>query len=174
MVALALALAAAALAVAAAQWPLQCEAKGTPWSQTRCPAAATCCKSGFSTTGFGCCPGANATCCGDYQCCPAGTKCVAASGSGYDAVYNCTGADGAVGRNLAVCKPGPTLPWSNATKNVLVIGDSLSIGFTPVLAKALEGVALVQHAPADTSDGGAEEAAYGVQCIDGELAGEES
>lgn len=50
-------------------------------------------------------------------------------------------------------------------KNVLVIGDSLSIGYTPYLQKYLADVALVQHAPWDVSDGGAEETAYGLQCL---------
>lgn len=52
-------------------------------------------------------------------------------------------------------------------KNVLVIGDSLSIGYTPYLNAALSaaGIALVQHAPWDVSDGGAEETAYGLSCL---------
>lgn len=51
-------------------------------------------------------------------------------------------------------------------KNVLVIGDSLSIGYTPYVAQDLSDIALVQHAPWDFSDGGAEESNYGVQCLD--------
>jgi len=48
----------------------------------------------------------------------------------------------------------------------LIIGDSLSIGFTPLVNTALNDVALTQHAPWDTSDGGAEESAYMQQCLD--------
>ena len=50
-------------------------------------------------------------------------------------------------------------------KNVLIIGDSVSIGYTPFVAEALKEVALVQHAPGG-GDGGAEETAYGLQCIE--------
>jgi len=71
--------------------------------------------------------------------------------------------------NLAVCKPGPPLPMSNKLKNVLWIGDSLSIGMTPHLAESLKDIALVQHAPWDTSDGGAEETAYSLRCLSGYL-----
>merc|ERR1711924_34836 len=45
-------------------------------------------------------------------------------------------------------------------------GDSVSIGYTPNVASALQNVALVQHSPYDTRDGGAEETAYGLQCLD--------
>lgn len=55
---------------------------------------------------------------------------------------------------------------STTKKNVLIIGDSLTIGYTPPVADELADIALVQHAPWDTSDGGAEETAYGVQCLD--------
>lgn len=55
---------------------------------------------------------------------------------------------------------------SSTLKNVLIIGDSLSIGYTPFVAADLADVALVQHAPWDVSDGGAEEAAYFLQCLD--------
>lgn len=75
-----------------------------------------------------------------------------------------TGAVAAV-QGVAVCKYGPPLPASPTLKNVLVIGDSVSIGYTPFVAKALSAVAVVQHAPWG-GDGGAEETAYGVQCLD--------
>lgn len=89
------------------------------------------------------------------------------------------------------CKAGPPLPLSNAGEmaNVIVIGDSVSMGYTPWIAKHL-GVtkARVQHAPwgdgsplcnttSDppcdpdpsnryTGDGGDEETAYGMRCLD--------
>jgi len=43
-----------------------------------------------------------------------------------------------------VCKPGPPLAASTTLKNVLVIGDSVSLGYTPVLTKLMEKTALVQ------------------------------
>lgn len=66
----------------------------------------------------------------------------------------------------SVCKPGPQQELSASKKNVIVLGDSVSIGYTPVLNQALNDVALVQHAPYDTRDGGAEETAYGLQCLE--------
>ena len=67
--------------------------------------------------------------------------------------------------NRAVCKSGPALPFSTSLKNVLWIGDSLSIGMMPFVAANLSDIALVQHAPWGI-DGGAEETAYGLYCLD--------
>jgi hypothetical protein len=64
------------------------------------------------------------------------------------------------------CKPGAALPSRPLPgKNVLVIGDSVSLGWTPPLAELLKEEALVQHSPGG-GDGGAEETAYGLQCLD--------
>jgi len=174
--------------VVAQRWPSVCPQDGT--NSTRCPATQTCMSTEFSVTGAGCCPWPNAVACtaGTTQCCPAGTTCKLVSGSDYSAVFNCTDSTtGAfVTENAAVCKPGALLPFSSTLKNVLVVGDSLSMGYisylgafpcrihdfnrphTPYLyaAAALDGVAIVQHAPADVSDGGAEETAYGMRCLD--------
>ena len=47
------------------------------------------------------------------------------------------------------CKPGPPLPPSATLKNVLIIGDSVSIGYTsyatPNVPDLLSDVALAQH-----------------------------
>lgn len=59
----------------------------------------------------------------------------------------------------SVCKPGAHLPPSTALPNVLIIGDSVSIGYTPPVATHMAKVALVQHSPWDVLDGGAEETA---------------
>jgi len=48
---------------------------------------------------------------------------------------------------------------------VLIIGDSLSLGYTPFVAANLSDIALVQHAPWG-GDGGAEETAYGLRCLE--------
>eukprot|EP01050_Picozoa_sp_SAG11_P052074 SAG11_NODE_29968_length_305_cov_1.000000_1_plen_55_part_10 len=45
------------------------------------------------------------------------------------------------------------------------MADSVSLGYTPTLTALLAEVALVQHAPWG-GDGGAEETAYGAQCLD--------
>jgi len=147
------------------------ESDNFAWNQTACDTeTSTCCASLFSVSKVGCCPLPNAVCCPNgYACCPAGTVCNLVSGSSYQAVYNCTATDRRNTTNLAVCKPGPPLPMSSSLKNVLWIGDSLSIGMTPHLAQSLADMALVQHAPWDTSDGGAEETAYSLRCLSGYL-----
>lgn len=66
----------------------------------------------------------------------------------------------------SVCKPGPQKALSTATKNVMVLGDSVSIGYTPQLGQVLGNIAVVQHSPYDTRDGGAEDTAYGLQCLE--------
>lgn len=157
--------------LAAAQWANVCPVSGPTdaWNATACPAGATCCASGFSMSGQGCCPMPNAVCCPNgYACCPGGTTCVPTGNvTGYAQTYNCTPTSGSgpVVPNLSVCKPGPALPFSTTKKNVVVIGDSLSIGYTPVVAANLSDIALVQHSPWDERDGGAEETAYGLKCL---------
>ena len=108
-------------------------------------------------------------------CCPAGTACVddvPKDWPSWAAVTTCkptgevimTAATQEV-QGKCVCKPGAPLPMSKTLKNVLVIGDSVSLGYTPSLTTILADVALVQHAPWG-GDGGAEETAYGIQCLD--------
>ena len=160
----------------------------SPWNETRCPAArSTCCGSGFSPSGKGCCPLPNAVCCGNgadglggYACCPQGSTCNVVSGGGsYAAVYNCTvvsasavdaraSAPVSAATNttgVSVCKGGPPLPMDPTRSNVLWIGDSLSLGMIPHVASNLSDIALVQHAPWG-GDGGAEETAYGLNCLE--------
>ena len=188
-------------------WPNVCENSTTRegWSQTRCPADATCCHSIFSGSSQGCCPGANSVCCGNgLTCCPEGTVChdyiapgwpswavvttclpaahgaiakpanltTAASVSAVESVGGGSGVhsiatNAIAGKSLgkSICKPGPDHAPDTRRKNVLIIGDSVSIGYTPHVATALEELAFVQHAPSG-GDGGAEETAYGVQCLD--------
>jgi hypothetical protein len=68
------------------------------------------------------------------------------------------------------CKPGPGLAPSSTLKNVLIIGDSVSIGYTSLgtknVMKLLAPMAQVQHGPWDVSDGGAGDTATGVACLD--------
>lgn len=68
------------------------------------------------------------------------------------------------GKSRCSCKPGAPLPPSPTLKNVLVVGDSISIGYTPFIAAALADIAQVQHAPF-SGDGGSEEASYTLQCL---------
>eukprot|EP01059_Diplonema_ambulator_P012038 TRINITY_DN22153_c0_g3_i1.p1 TRINITY_DN22153_c0_g3~~TRINITY_DN22153_c0_g3_i1.p1 ORF type:complete len:342 (+),score=91.19 TRINITY_DN22153_c0_g3_i1:70-1026(+) len=156
------------VAKASAEWPQLCVEGAIAYSSTRCDANSTCCDAGFSVSGKGCCPWQDATCCpGGYMCCPSGTKCVPLNGTSYNEVFTCTDIASGVsqGTSKAVCKPGPPLPFATTVKNILILGDSVSIGYTPVVANEMADVALVQHTPWDTTDGGAEETAYGVQCL---------
>ena len=85
-----------------------------------------------------------------YQCCPTGTTCVSAGGSSFTERFNCVVANASkVADSVCTCKPGPPLPLDSTRKNVLIIGDSLTIGYTPFLADQLADIALVQHAPWD-------------------------
>lgn len=155
----------------AAQFDTLCpNAKGGPWSswnETRCDSAhSTCCPSGFSPSGVGCCPTPNAVCCpgSQFACCPEGSTCVLAEGSGYNVRYNCTfaGKPAETQINYATCKSGPPLPMSTTLKNAVWIGDSLSLGMIPFVAANISDIALLQHAPWG-SDGGAEETTYGLR-----------
>eukprot|EP00040_Diaphanoeca_grandis_P005963 m.35340 g.35340 ORF g.35340 m.35340 type:complete len:376 (-) comp17117_c0_seq1:56-1183(-) len=166
----------AAVAAADDVWPNACVSQ-PGYNQTRCPASATCCASEFSASHQGCCPWPDAVCCPNkLTCCPDGTMCVDTIPHGWPswgAVTTCTTptksktvdppALGVTGK--CVCKPGAPLPMSTTLKNVLIIGDSVSLGYTPSVAEILGDVALVQHAPWG-GDGGAEETAYGMQCLD--------
>lgn len=118
-------------------------------------------------------------CDGGYTCCPEGTLCKN-TGSNWNVVSTCTSNDTAVpvpawpyivGSSVEigeeVCKTGPPVPYRPApAKNVLVIGDSVSIGYTPFIAAALNASGtFVQHSPWG-GDGGAEETLFGARCID--------
>jgi hypothetical protein len=87
------------------------------------------------------------------------------------------------------CKAGPPRPFSTTKKNVIIMGDSVSMGYTPWVATHLGTEEfMVQHSvwgdgsavcnvntspPCDpdptgkyTGDGGDEETAYGEYCLD--------
>ena len=64
-----------------------------------------------------------------------------------------------------VCKTGANQPFSKVLKNVVIMGDSVSIGYAPKVQIALADVALVQHSPWG-GDGGAEETEYGWRCLE--------
>mmetsp|Transcript_36597 Transcript_36597/g.95835 ORF Transcript_36597/g.95835 Transcript_36597/m.95835 type:complete len:309 (-) Transcript_36597:135-1061(-) len=66
----------------------------------------------------------------------------------------------------ACCTPGAALPLSTTLKNVLIFGDSVSIDYTGDVKSNLSSIALVQHAPWDTSDGGAGSTSFMVNCLD--------
>ena len=64
------------------------------------------------------------------------------------------------------CMPGPGLEPSTTQPNCLILGDSVSIGYAGVAAKALADVCMTQHSPYDVADGGAGSTAVGVACLD--------
>lgn len=154
-------------------WPHVCRS-GSNWSAASCPATATCCAMEFSGTRTGCCPFPNATCCpGALECCPSGTACVPTGNAPPYAAgtYMCARDGVNVSVSKAPCKPGPSSPPNATLKNVVIIGDSVSIGYLGWVQYLLSDIALVQHAPweylpGQGGDGGAEETAYGVQCLD--------
>ena len=154
-------------------------------NRTACPSAtATCCKQNWAPGegNWGCIDFVNATCCSNgYTACPFGTTCKD-TGSSWAVVTECVPnqilhdsrrdvrASNRAGvptptAGKQVCKQGAPLPFSSTLSNVLILGDSVSIGYTPYVADILADVALVQHSPWG-GDGGAEETAYGDQCLD--------
>lgn len=127
-----------------------------------CEAKHTLCDAAYSANKKGCCVFENAVCCPNRQtCCPQGTVCQDAGGYS----TKCVGPSKSV-TGKSVCKFGPPEAFDKSLKNVLVIGDSVSIGYTPSVGKNLSDVAKVHHAPYDVRDGGAEETNYGLQCLD--------
>ena len=121
----------------------------------------TVCGAKFSVNGKGCCPYENAVCCNNNMtCCPAGSTCEV---HGWQST--CVGAPAPLTVGQPVCKTGAPLPFSKMLPNILIIGDSVSIGYTPKIASHMAPIALVQHSPWDVEDGGAEETAYGVTCL---------
>ena len=150
---------------------------------TGCPTAtATCCHHNFSKTGMGCCPMPNAVCCaGSYGlCCPAAHTCVSTGTFSGTCKPNAAAAEMPTGAppppNLftggapQVCTPGPLEPPSKTLPSAIIIGDSVSIGYTPHVISKLVGKVQVQHSPS-AGGGGADDTPYGSQCILGQSAG---
>jgi hypothetical protein len=113
-------------------------------STTFCPAANSCCAQPYSPSKFGC------------------------------RASNSQNVSEGCGDSVAAevcCKPGPGQPASTSLPNCLVIGDSVSIGYTDMggiqrVQSHLKGACQVQHGPWDVSDGGAGSTALGVTCLD--------
>ena len=140
------------IAGAAAQWPQLCPNQPTDsYAQVRCPANATCSENAFSDgNNMGCCPWQNAVSCpSGFACCPEGTTCRLVSGSSYSSVYSCDSPAAPSVTSKCPCKPGAPLAPSTTKKNVLIIGDSLSIGCKfrgPSLARAARRMHTAFHA----------------------------
>lgn len=128
--------------------PVQCNAS----FPTACPRAEDCCYSQYSPSKLGCTVDIDNALWSESQGCGDGLP-----------------PDGQMNTTVC-CKPGPGLPPSKTLKNVLIIGDSVSIGYTSIatnnVPKLLASTAQVQHGPWDVSDGGAKDTAMGVACLD--------
>jgi hypothetical protein len=146
---------------------------------TGCPSASsTCCHHKFSHTTWGCCPYPNAVCCaGSYGlCCPEGTTCKSTGqysgtcekkddGHNWSPQQQAPPPPGlATAGAPQVCTPGALDPPSTTMPTAIVIGDSVSIGYTPHVIEMLQGKVQVQHSPA-AGGGGADDTPYGEQCI---------
>ena len=93
---------------------------------TYCPEAGECCAAQYSPTKYGC---------------KLGRQSDAASWP--------------PSPTAACCMPGPQLPPSKTLPNCLIVGDSVSIGYSPTAVEDLKDICQLQHGPWDVSDGGA-------------------
>ena len=102
----------------------------------------------------------------EHQCGNTTTFC-SNDGTCCDSEYSPTkyGCRNLVASDSYCCKPGPSIQPIVSLPNCLVIGDSVSIGYTPIAAKILESVCQLQHGPFDVSNGGAGDTSYGLHCL---------
>ncbi len=121
------------------------------------------------------CGASNSTCPQEADCCPSQYSpstfgCLVASGEVANASIGCGDGLSTDASGNVCCKMGPKNPGSTTQPNVLIIGDSVSIGYTSLGSKnvvdLLAPTAAAQHGPWDVSDGGALDTAYGVVCLD--------
>ena len=103
----------------------------------------TSCTAHYSSNGMGCCPYEKAVCCPNGQtCCPADHIC---NDTG-TYLTQCVPSGGGAGTpGLSVCKPGAAGAPSKTLPNVLIIGDSVSIGYTPMVAAHMSKVPALEH-----------------------------
>lgn len=148
-----------------------------PVQSTSCPANTTCCKAVYSSSGYGCCMHSDAVCCEDQKsCCPSGYNCTtlstgvaciskARSAKPEDLNFPCGQFQGQDCKCATLCMPGPEYNASTSKPNCLILGDSVSIGYTPHVISMLNDSCFVQHSPW-SSDGGACSTSYALSCID--------
>ena len=136
----------------ARQWPSARSTLAAPPATQRCGAGGcTACP-----TEDACCTGVSPDAyrvAGGYGCSPPN---VTASGCGYSSVK---------ASNRCCCAPGPAASTINASlANVLLVGDSVSMGYTRFVRAAFRGVATIGHGPDNTGGGAADGVAYGSAC----------
>jgi hypothetical protein len=128
-------------------------------SSTACPEGTTCCSQMFSTTGYGCCNLPNAVCCGLQGCCPEGYTCQNTPPWSSACVKN-----NITSSATQVCTPGALHPANySSLPSMIVIGDSVSIGYVGPVTNLLNSTIFVQHSPA-SGGGGADDVGNGVNC----------
>ena len=148
------------------------------------PAAVPClsghasCPFSFGTNGSGCCPldDAGAVCCQTplpaglvrSYCCPKGSGCSTHGCTPTRDAYLCGPNQGTNCSVAALCSSGPR-DWTAAGGGkpaVLVVGDSVSIGWTPVLQSLITTTHTVAHSPGRMADGGARSTSNFAACAD--------
>ena len=103
-------------------------------------------------------------------CCPKGSQCsdrgcVSAATNQTEHKYDCGPVQGENCPASFVCAPGPTdWPASSALPRVVVVGDSVSLGWTPVLKALINATHFVTHSPA-SGDGGARSTSSALHCM---------
>ena len=101
--------------------------------------------------------GAPVDCDNGTSYCPAGATCCKAQYS--PSHWGCE-------MNGACCTLGPAKAPSTTLPNCIVLGDSVSIGYTPDVISMLSKTCAVQHTPWDVSDGGAGSTDFALNCLD--------
>lgn len=117
----------------------------------------------MSKSGYGCCAiSADAVCCGLQGCCPSGYHCI--NIPPYSSICAKNGAPNISATQ--VCTPGPQYPPSSSVPSMIVVGDSVSLGYTPAVAGIINKTGrqvFVQHSPW-AGGGGADNVENGVNC----------
>jgi hypothetical protein len=128
---------------------------------TACSSNSTCCPVMFSGSNYGCCNlGPDAVCCGQQGCCPAGYTCMNTPPYTTACVKGNETWDGPV----QVCTPGAENPaTASPLPAIIMIGDSVSIGYEPAVAALLNETIYVQHSPW-SGGGGADDIANAYNC----------
>lgn len=142
-------------------------------NRTACPEFFSCCQYGWSESegSWGCAPFPDAVCCpSKYYACPSGHTCQEAGEQPpWKDTVTCLppadAEDAPIRKAEEICKNGPPVLMDENRKNVIIIGDSVSIGYTPLVAERLNDIAQVVHSPWDYHDGGASDVDYGYRCL---------
>ena len=163
----------ALLSSASAETLTTCGNLSRSTNRTACPEFFSCCRYGWSESegSWGCAPFPDAVCCpSKYYACPSGHTCQEKGEQPpwKDEVVCLPPADAQdapIRKAEEICKNGPPVLMDEHRKNVIIIGDSVSIGYTPLVAESLKDIAQIVHSPWDYHDGGASDAGYGYRCL---------